>query len=125
MQSSNEGTRYIKMKQIGSTARRREGKRAALEAAMKAWTGPGILILLFLASLAYVAFGGTIALEASPLPEPETAIAEAAVITADAGGALPREHLAGSSAEPADYFPSGYANRGRDGDGNVMTYEHD
>ncbi len=42
-----------------------------------------------------------------------------------AGRALRRENRAGSSAEPTDYFPSGYVNRGRDGDGNVMTYEHD
>ena len=24
-----------------------------------------------------------------------------------------------------DYFPANYVNQGRDGDGNVMTYEHD
>jgi hypothetical protein len=122
---SKHAERYMSTKEIATTAKRREGIHATLKAATEAWAGPGILILLFLASLAYVAFGGTLALEASPVFEPETPIAELAVITADTGGALRRENLAGSSAEPADYFPSGYVNRGRDGEGNVMTYEHD
>jgi len=30
-----------------------------------------------------------------------------------------------AASQVMDYFPSGYVNRGRDGDGNVMTYEHD
>lgn len=122
---SKQAERYMSTKDIATTASRREGIHATLKAATAAWAGPGILILLFLASLAYVAFGGTLALEASPLPEPETSIAEVAVITADAGGALRRENRSGSSAEPTDYFPSGYVNRGRNEDGNVMTYEHD
>jgi hypothetical protein len=29
-----------------------------------------------------------------------------------------------SMVQPADYFPAAYPSRGRDGDGNVMTYEH-
>jgi hypothetical protein len=45
--------------------------------------------------------------------------------TADAGGGSLREEASSSAAEPTDYFPAGYVNRGRDGDGNVMTYEHD
>lgn len=125
MQSINEGTRYDKLKQTASTAAQREPERTTREHPMKVWTAPGILLLLFLASLAYVAFGGTLALEASPAPDPGTSMAEVAVVTADASGALRREQTAGSSAQPADYFPSGYVNRGRDGDGNVTSYEHD
>ena len=125
MQSTDEGTRYHKLKQTASTAGQREPERATREPSMKAWTAPGLLILLFLASLAYVAFGGTLALEASPAPDPGTSMAEVAVVTADASGALRREQPAGSSAQPADYFPSSYVNRGREGDGNVTTYEHD
>jgi hypothetical protein len=45
---------------------------------MEEWTGLGILTLLFLANLAYVASGGTLALEASPILEAETSIAAAA-----------------------------------------------
>jgi hypothetical protein len=112
-------------KEIATTAKRREGIHATLKAATEAWAGPGILILLFLASLAYVAFGGTLALEASPVPEPETSIAGVTVITADAGGVRRNERISGNSATPADYFPAGYRNRGRDDDGNVMRYEHD
>ena len=43
----------------------------------------------------------------------------------DAGGGLRNEKASGSSAEPTDYLPAGYVNRGRDGGGNVVTYEHD
>jgi hypothetical protein len=92
---------------------------------MRGGAGLAVLVLLFLASLGYVAFGGPFALEASPLPEPETSIAGAAVITADAGGARRNARIPASTAQAADYFPAAYSNRGRDSDGNVMTYEHD
>lgn len=78
-----------------------------------------------LASLAYIAFGGTLALEASPIPEPKTSRAEVAVITADTGRAPRNEKASGSPAKAPDYFPAGYDKRGRESDGNVMTYEHD
>jgi len=84
-----------------------------------------VLALLFLASLAYAAMGGTFALEASPVAEWAPARTEAAVMTADAGGALGKGNASVRAVQPADYFPAGYANRGRDGDGNVATYEHD
>lgn len=122
---SKHAERYMSTKDIATTARRRGGIHATLKAATAAWAGPGILILLFLASLAYIAVGGTLALEASPVPEPETSIAEAALMTADAGGSLRRENLSAGSVTATDYFPSGYVNRGRDAEGNVMTYEHD
>lgn len=117
--------RNMSMKHIASAARRREGMNATRKAALAAWAGPGILIVLLVAALVYVALGGTLALEASPASEPDTSKVEAAVIAARAAGAPRREFLSNNSADPTDYFPSGYVNRGRDGDGNVMTYEHD
>ena len=125
MQSTNRGRRYISLNQIASIARRRAGAGATLKAGMTGVAGLVVLVLLFLASLAYVALGGALALEASPVPEPETSIAGVTVITADAGGVRRNERISGNSATPADYFPAGYRNRGRDDDGNVMRYEHD
>jgi hypothetical protein len=111
----------MNMMQIASTAKRCEGMYPTL----KAWAGPGILIILFVASLAYVVFGGTLALEASPVPEPDVSIAESALITVDAGRAPRIQTVSSGYAKASDYFPSSYVNRGRDGDGNAMTYEHD
>lgn len=98
---------------------------APLKAAMKAWAALGILMLLFLASLAYGAFGGTFAFEASPIPESETSIASVPATTGDVGGAPINEKASSGSVQTTEYFPAAYPNRGRDGDGNVMTYEHD
>ena len=84
--------RYASMEEIASTAGRREGIHATLKATMAAWAGSVALVLLFVASLAYVAFGGTLALEASPLADPETATAVVAAKMADVGGALRKEN---------------------------------
>lgn len=89
--------RYVSMKEIASTARRPEGIGATLKAAIEAWAGHGVLVLLFFASLAYVALGGTIALEASPIPEPETSMAAVAPEAADVGGALRKEIVSARS----------------------------
>jgi hypothetical protein len=89
---------YMSMKEIVSTPRRREGVRASLKAAMEAWAGFGVFVLLFLASLGYVAFGGTLAVEASPIPEPETSIAAVAAESADVSGALRKEKVLARSA---------------------------
>ena len=86
---------------------------------------PGVLALLFLPTLAYAATGEAFALDASLAAEWESPIAEAANITADAGGVPLRENALGAIAASADYFAAGYSNLGRDGDGNVTTYEHD
>ena len=67
----------MSMKEIASTGEWCGTKSPTLKVAMEEWAGPGILALLFLASLAYVACGGTLAIEASPIPEPETTIAAA------------------------------------------------
>jgi hypothetical protein len=122
---STDKRRYFTSKGIASTARRREGLGAVLKAAMEAWAGAGVLALLFLASSAYVAFGGAFALEASPIPETETSISGAAAQPAGVSGARHDEKISVSSVNPADYFPAAYVNHGRSGDGNVMTYEHD
>ena len=91
---------YMSMKEIVATAGRREGIRAPLKAAMQAWVGFGVFVLLFLASLGYVAFGGTLAVEASPIPEPETSIAAVAAESAAVSGALRKgKVLARSEAE--------------------------
>jgi hypothetical protein len=129
MQSINEEQQHMSTKDIASTARQREGMRPTLKAAMKAWAESGIFVLLFvllfLASMAYAVFGGQPALEASPAPGMEISMAEPLIITADAGEAARAKIPSGSFTAPANYFPSGYVNAGRDGDGNVMTYEHD
>lgn len=121
---STHGKRYMSMKEFASAARRREGVRATLKAAMEAWaTRPGILVLLLFASSVYVAFGGM--LEVVSVPKAEVSIAAVAAKPVDVGGGLRSEKILSGSAKASDYFPAGYVNRGRDGDGNVMTYEHD
>ena len=41
-------------------------------------------------------------------------------------GTPARDEAAGTlSRASLDYFPANYVNQARDGDGNVMTYEHD
>jgi len=89
--------RNISVKEIAPAARRREGIRATLKDAMDAWAGSCALVLLFLGSVAYVVFGGTLALEASPVSEPETSIAELAPEPADAGDALRKEIVSARS----------------------------
>ena len=73
--------------------------------------------------MVYIVFGGTY--EVAAAPEAETSIAAIASELADAGAARRNEKASGSYAESNDYFPAGYVNRGRDGDGNVVTYDHD
>jgi hypothetical protein len=114
----------ISIRRIAFTEKWRNGVHGTLKASMTGGAGLGILILLFLASLAYVAFGGTLAFEASS-GQPETSIAAVAVKPADVGGAPRNEKVSGSSAMPSDYVPAGYVNWGRGGDGNVMKHEHE
>jgi hypothetical protein len=85
--------------------------------------GLGILVLLFLASVGYFVLSGAFNMVSSP--KAETSKAALAARPADAGGAARNETASSVPATPPDYFPAGYVNRGRDGDGNVMTYEHD
>ena len=92
MQSTNEGKRYLSTKENESTATRRDGMRATRKVAIEAWAGSGVLVLLFLASLAYVAFGGTLALEAPPIPEAEASAAAVTAELADVGGAPRNEN---------------------------------
>ena len=123
MQSINGGNRYKSMKEIASTAGRREWGRAAPQAAMTGGAVFAIFLLLFLASTAYVVFGGTYELASSP--EAAISVAAAVLEPADGGGAARKHDAYASSAEPTDCFPAGYVDRGRNGDGNVMTYAHD
>lgn len=90
---------------------------------MTGWTGSVILVTLFLASAAYVVFGG--AYEMASSPEAAISIVAVALEPANGGRASRTQYAFGSSAEPTDYFPAGYVARGREGDGNVTTYEHD
>jgi hypothetical protein len=104
----------------------RAGLRMTPDVAAKGAAGFGIiLVLLFLASLAYVAFGGKFALETSPLPDAADSTAEVSVTTAAASGALGKEKAPNLSAQASGYFPAAYPNRGRDGAGNILSYEHD
>jgi hypothetical protein len=64
------------------------GTAAASKATTKAWAGVGGLVLLFLASVAYVSLGGPFANEGSPIFEPETTIAAVALKATNADIAL-------------------------------------
>ena len=110
MQSTNEG-------------RRRERIRAMSKVAMTGRAGLGILVVLFLACLTFVVFGCS---RDEPLAlGPQTSVPAVETKAVIAGGASRTTKGSGNSAEPTGYFPSGYVNRGADGDGNVMTYEHE
>lgn len=125
MQSTNDWTewkRFFSTKEDASTATRRDGIRATCKAAMGT-AGSGVFLLLFLASVGYLVFGG--AYEVVSAPKAEASITRVAAKPADAGGAPRNEKASSGPATSSDYFPAGYVNRGRDGDGNVMTYEHD
>ncbi len=86
MKSADGRKKYLSTKEIAWAARRREGIGAILKAALEAWAGPGLLVLLLVASLVYVAFGG-----AFPAPSAfqlETPVAAISVEAADTGDAL-------------------------------------
>jgi len=114
---------FMNTKEIGSTAGEHAGMRATRKAAIGAWSWLSVLVLVFLASIVYVAFGG--ALDPSLGTEPETLHFAATAEPTGAGSAAHEKKASNSSDASTDYFPAGYVNRGRDGDGNVMTYEHD
>jgi hypothetical protein len=54
-----------------------------------------------------------------------SAAATEATHRTEAGTPALREGAATPSRASNDYFPANYVNQGRDGDGNVKTYEHD
>lgn len=122
MQSTHRGKQLLRMHQSASTTVRRGSIRATPRAAMTGWTGSVILVTLFLASAAYVVFGG--AYEVASSPEAAISIVAVALEPANGGRASRTQSASGSSAEPTDYFPADYVARGREGDGNVETYEH-
>lgn len=95
MQSITEGKPGISVRQIASTARRREEIRATLKADMTGGAALGILGLLFLVCLAYAAFGGR--LEASSTLTPEASIAWLLARPADTGGAPRNEQASGEN----------------------------
>jgi hypothetical protein len=64
------------------------GTVAPPKATTKAWAGVGSLVLLFLASIAYVSLGGPFANDGSPIFEPETTIAAVALNATNADIAL-------------------------------------
>jgi hypothetical protein len=70
-----------RMKSINGTNPRRE------LGATTGGTGMAALVVLYIASLSYIALGGPLALEASPIAEPAVSMADIAVKTADVGGA--------------------------------------
>ncbi len=78
---------------------------------------------LALAGIAYVLFAPTVAVPPGS-PVSAAAATEGARRT-EAGTPAPREGAATLPRASLDYFPANYVNQGRDGDGNVMTYEHD
>jgi hypothetical protein len=68
--------------------------------------------LLFLASAAYVVFGGIY--EGASTPEAAISMAAVALEPANADGAPRKEEASGSSAKATGYFPATYFNRGRE-----------
>ena len=123
MQSTNRGKQLLNMRQSASTPVRRGWMRATPRAAMTGGAGAAILVTLFLASAAYVVFGG--AYEVASSPEAAISLAAVALEPAKGGRASRTQYASGSSAEPTDSFPAGYLDFVRDDTGNVMTYEHD
>jgi hypothetical protein len=120
---SNHGERYLGMNAIAAPARRRKGMGARFTAAMTGGAGLVVLVLLFLASFAYVVFGGAFA-ESSAV-EVETQIAAVAAEPAGVGDAAHDKKVSSAYAEAPVYSPPTPVSGGHDGDGNVMTYEHD
>jgi hypothetical protein len=120
---AKHGERQISIKPNAPAAMQPERSGARSTVAMTGGAGLVALVLLFLASLAYVVFGGAFA-ESSTI-EAETQIAAVAAKPADAGGATQQEAASSAYAEVPAYSPPAAGSPGRDGDGNVMTYEHD
>lgn len=96
MQSTKEASRCISTNKIAAAAKPREGMPPGLKAAIEAWAGPVLLVLLFVASLAYVALGGAFAPASAFDPE---ALIEALVMEPrDSGGEARKEDLLARSA---------------------------
>jgi len=124
MHSINGATRFIGRERVASTAARREAD-GTLKAAMNGGAGLVALVLLFLASAAYVVFGGAFATETASAPEAPGPVATAAVTPEVAQRAPRREQAASDSSGSVPPASLVFLDRGDDGDGNVMTYEHD
>ena len=76
-----------------------------------------------LAGIAFILFAST---EVAPTGSPVSlAAATEGARWTEAGTPALRKGAATLSDASLDYFPANYVNQGRDGDGNVMTYEHD
>jgi hypothetical protein len=121
MQSTDARKQYRLTKEMASTASQREATHASLIVAVAEGVMLVIGVLLFLASMVYVVFGGSY--EVAAAPEAKTSIRAVAAASADASGERPSERASGSYAQPADHLYTSYVNRGRDG--NVVTYKHD
>lgn len=113
----------ISTKKIVSTEAPHTDAGRTPKAAMAGGARFVVYILMFLASLAYAALGGRFA-ETAAL-EPEIVIAAPAAKPADVRTLAYVKTIPGSSSGPDGYFPAAYPNRGRAGDGNVVTYKHD
>jgi len=106
-----------------------ETRRAAAEVAAPAPAGETgleaklLYVCLVLAGMGYALF---LLKDVVPTGSPvSSAAATEATRRTEAGTPAPREVAATPARASPDYFPAGYENQGRDGDGNVMTYEHD
>jgi hypothetical protein len=124
MNSADKERGDIGTEQTAPAARRRARMRAMSNAAMTGWAGLAALVVVFFAAAGYFVFGTRY--EKTSTAEIKSSVFAFVVAPALAGNAQPdaNEMSSGDSTGP-DYFPSAYPNRGRDGDGNVMTYEHD
>ena len=125
MQSTTDGKPYMRMKEVASLLRRCERMHSTPRAAMEASIRPGIVLLLFLASLVYIAFGGTVDV-ASPF-ETETSIAAVSGRPEDVGRASQPESLASIFSLPTEtiFLPTDRYKQRRDGNREALAYDGD
>jgi hypothetical protein len=123
MSPTTQAGQETRLERIASRARRRGQVPKALRTAMTGAAGLVSMVLLFLVIAAFFVFGSRH--ESASTPELRTSLATAWATPAGANDAPLRTQVSSGNAADSEYFSSAYPNRGRDGEGNVMTYEHD
>ncbi len=85
-----------------------------------------VILLYSCIALAGILFVLVAPMDVVPTSSPvSSAAATEGARRTEAGTPALREGAATPSRASLDYFPANYVNQGRDGDANVMTYEHD
>jgi hypothetical protein len=89
-------------------------------------TGLEVKLLYVCLALAGIGYALVLLKDVIPAGSPvSSAAATEATRRTVAGRPAAREVAATPAGASLDYFPASYVNQGRDGDGNVLTYEHD